>query len=61
MDKDRVEGIAQQGKGAVKEAIGKMTGDEKLKADGKMDKFEGKVRNTVGGLKDSIRDATKSD
>ena len=35
MDKDRVEGIAQQGKGAMKETAGKIMGDEKLKAEGK--------------------------
>jgi uncharacterized protein YjbJ (UPF0337 family) len=60
MDKDRVQGMAQQGKGAAKEAAGKMMGDEKLKAEGKMDKAEGKIRNTVGGIKDSLRDADKS-
>jgi uncharacterized protein YjbJ (UPF0337 family) len=57
MDKDRIKGMAQQGKGAVKEAAGDLTGDEKLKAEGKMDKAEGKVRNAVGGAKDAIRDA----
>jgi len=59
MDKERMQGMAQQGKGAMKEAAGKITGDEKLKAEGKMDKAEGKVRNTVGGIKDSLRDAQK--
>jgi len=59
MDKDRVKGMAQQGKGSVKEAAGKMMGDEKLKAEGKMDKLEGKIRNAVGGMKDAVRDADK--
>ena len=59
MDKDRIEGMAQQGKGAVKEAAGKILGDEKLKAEGKMDKVEGKLRNAVGGAKDAVRDASK--
>ena len=59
MDKDRVKGIAQQGKGNVKEGLGKILGDEKLKAEGKMDKAEGKVRNAVGGAKDAIRDMAK--
>lgn len=59
MDKDRVKGMAQQGKGAIKEAAGKVMGDEKLKAEGKMDKMEGKVRNAIGGAKDAIRDAEK--
>jgi uncharacterized protein YjbJ (UPF0337 family) len=43
----------------VKEGAGKAFGDEKLKAEGKMDKMEGKVRNTVGGMKDAMRDAGK--
>ena len=59
MDKDRLKGMAQQGKGAMKQTAGKMMGDEKLKAEGKMDKMEGKVRNAVGGMKDAIRDAGK--
>lgn len=56
MDKDRVEGMAQQGKGKMKETAGKVLGDEKLKTEGKLDKAEGKIRNTVGGMKDAIRD-----
>jgi uncharacterized protein YjbJ (UPF0337 family) len=59
MDKDRVKGMAQQGKGAMKEAAGKVMGDEKLKAEGKMDKMEGKVRNAVGGMKDAVREADR--
>jgi uncharacterized protein YjbJ (UPF0337 family) len=59
MDKDRVKGMAQQQKGAVKEAAGKMLGDEKMKAEGKMDKAAGKIRNAVGGMKDSLRGADK--
>ena len=57
MDKDRMKGMAQQAKGAMKETAGKITGDEKLKAEGRMDKLEGKVRNAVGGAKDAIRQA----
>ena len=56
MDKDRVKGAAQQQKGTVKEGLGKILGDEKMKAEGKMDKAAGKVRNAVGGAKDAIRD-----
>jgi len=57
MDKDRIEGSATQAKGAVKESIGKMTGDAKLKAEGATDKAAGKVQNAVGGAKDAVRDA----
>src|SRR5438045_7277705 len=57
MDKDRIKGAAEQAKGKVKEQAGKLTGDEKLKSEGKVDKAAGKIRNTVGGLKDSMRDS----
>ncbi|MDO9707546.1 CsbD family protein [Paracraurococcus lichenis] len=57
MDKDRIEGLGKQVKGAVKDAAGKVTGDTKLQAEGKADKAEGKVQNTVGGAKDAARDA----
>jgi uncharacterized protein YjbJ (UPF0337 family) len=59
MDKDRIEGSANQAKGAIKEAAGKVTGDSKLQAEGASDKAAGKVQNAVGGVKDAIRDAIK--
>jgi uncharacterized protein YjbJ (UPF0337 family) len=59
MDKDRIKGSFQQQKGAAKEGVGKILGDEKLKAEGKMEKAEGKVRNAVGSTKDAIRDVAK--
>jgi uncharacterized protein YjbJ (UPF0337 family) len=55
MDKDRIKGSAQQAKGVVKEMAGKVTGDAKLKAEGKSDRVAGKVQNAVGGLKDTLR------
>ena len=55
MDKDRTEGAMDKMKGAVKDTIGKLTGDNKLQAEGKADKVSGNVQNTVGGVKDAIR------
>ena len=55
MDKDRVKGSAKQAAGAIKETVGKITGDAKLQADGKADKTAGKIQNTVGGVKDALR------
>ena len=59
VDKDRVEGAGHQAKGAMKDAAGKVTGDEKMQAEGKNEKAEGKVQNAVGSAKDAARDATK--
>jgi len=55
MDKDRVEGSAEQAKGAVKEAAGKALGDKKLQTEGKSDRAAGAIQNAVGGLKDAVR------
>jgi uncharacterized protein YjbJ (UPF0337 family) len=55
MDKDRVKGSATNMGGKAKEAAGKLTGDSKLKGEGKMDQAKGKVQNAVGGIKDAIK------
>jgi uncharacterized protein YjbJ (UPF0337 family) len=55
MDKDRIKGAAEQAKGSVKEAAGKVTGDTKLQGEGKADKAAGKVQSTVGGMKDAVK------
>jgi len=59
MDKDRISGAANQAKGAIKDAAGKVTGDAKLQAEGKADKAAGMVQSTVGGAKDAVRDMAK--
>jgi uncharacterized protein YjbJ (UPF0337 family) len=56
MDDDRAKGSMKTMKGKIKEGIGKAVGDSKLQSEGKMDRAEGKVQNTVGGIKDSLRD-----
>ena len=42
----------QTAKGKVKEVAGKVTGDAKLESEGKA---AGKVRNAIGGIKDTLR------
>jgi uncharacterized protein YjbJ (UPF0337 family) len=56
MDKDRINGSANQAKGAVKETVGKAIGDTKLQTEGAADKLKGKVQSAVGGAKDAVRD-----
>ena len=55
VDNDRVEGSAKNLGGKIKEAAGKVTGDEKLKREGQADQVAGKVQNAVGGVKDALR------
>jgi uncharacterized protein YjbJ (UPF0337 family) len=59
MDKDRAAGVGHQVKGAIKEGVGKVTGDTKTQAEGTAEKNAGKVQNAVGGAKDTVRDAAK--
>jgi len=59
MHKDEAAGLGKQAKGAVKDAAGGLTGNEKLQAEGKMDKAEGKLLQKVGEVKDDARDALK--
>ena len=58
VDRNRVEGAGDKAKGNLKEAAGRVTGDEKLKAEGRADKAAGSVKSTVGGIADTIRDKT---
>jgi len=59
MNKDRAEGAAKTVSGNVKEAVGKLTGDQKTVAAGQAEQKVGKVQNAVGGLKDTVRDIQK--
>jgi uncharacterized protein YjbJ (UPF0337 family) len=56
VDENRVEGVAHQIKGAIKEAIGKVTGDTKTEAEGTAEKTGGKVQDTFGSAKDTAKD-----
>ena len=59
MHKDEAEGVGKQVKGAIKDAAGGLTGNERLQAEGKADKVTGKVQQKAGELKDNARDALK--
>ena len=49
---DRSEGAADKVKGRLKEATGAVTGDEDLKAEGRLDQRKGTVKEKKGKLKD---------
>jgi uncharacterized protein YjbJ (UPF0337 family) len=59
MSTNRVEGAVDKGVGAVKEAAGKVTGNERLEAEGLAQKTKGDVQNKVGQAQDKIGDAIK--
>ena len=53
-------GNADKAKGRIKEAVGALTGDEKLKREGKRDQVAGKVKDAVDRTVDRVRDAAHS-
>jgi uncharacterized protein YjbJ (UPF0337 family) len=55
MDKEHIKGAAQKATGALKDAIGSVTGNEKLQAEGKADQAAGTAREAVGDVKDAGR------
>lgn len=59
MDKNRIDGIARQANGTIKEATGKITGNEKLQAEGKAEKIAGRAQEKLGKAKDTITKALK--
>ena len=56
VDDDRVEGAARNVGGKVKEGVGKLVGDEKLRREGQVDQVKGRAQNAIGGIKDRARD-----
>jgi uncharacterized protein YjbJ (UPF0337 family) len=44
---------------AVKDAVGKMIGNKKMQAEGKLDRAKGTVQNAAGDVKDRARKATR--
>jgi uncharacterized protein YjbJ (UPF0337 family) len=56
VDNDRTEGSLKETGGKMKEGVGKLFGDEKMKHDGEADQAEGKLQNTWGSIKDEARE-----
>ncbi len=59
MSENRVEGAGKKAVGAVKEATGKLVGNDRLAAEGAAEKAEGTIQNKAGKAQDRIGDAIK--
>lgn len=59
MHKDTITGATKEAAGSIKQAAGKVTGNERLEAEGAAEKIAGKVQKGVGNLKDAARDVLK--
>ena len=51
------DGALDKGKGRLKGAAGELTDDDSLKAEGKVDKASGSVKDGVGKVGDALKDA----
>ena len=54
--KEQITGKVEKTKGQVKEGIGEVTEDRKLKNEGKWDKTKGTIKEKVGKVKQKISD-----
>jgi len=54
---DKIKGLANEAAGNVKQGVGNLTGDEKLKAEGKAQELKGDAQKTVGNVKEGVKDA----
>jgi len=60
MEDTRMSGTTDKIKGRVKEAIGALTDDDSLKAEGKMDQKTGKIKDAVEKVIDKARNAVRA-
>jgi uncharacterized protein YjbJ (UPF0337 family) len=51
------DGDVDKAKGRLKGAAGELTGDDSLKAEGKVDKASGSVKDKVGDAADAVKNA----
>jgi uncharacterized protein YjbJ (UPF0337 family) len=57
MDKNRIEGAADKAKGGIKEAAGKVMGNDRLRAEGEFDKAKGHIKEAAGKAADAARES----
>jgi uncharacterized protein YjbJ (UPF0337 family) len=49
--------IIDKTKGKIKQAVGSLTGDEKLKREGEKDELKGELKGAVKDVKHAVKDA----
>jgi uncharacterized protein YjbJ (UPF0337 family) len=61
MSDEEIKGKAENLKGRVKQAVGSLSGDKKLEAEGAVDRVKGAAREKVGEAKRKLDDAAGDD
>jgi len=59
MNNDQVKGRVNEAKGSIKEAAGRVTGNQDMQDRGTVDKAAGKVQKTYGDVKEQVKDEWK--
>jgi uncharacterized protein YjbJ (UPF0337 family) len=59
MNNEHVKGAADKAKGAVKDAVGKATGNDKMRVEGQFDKAKGEAHKVAGDVKDAAKKAAE--
>jgi uncharacterized protein YjbJ (UPF0337 family) len=54
-DKDQFKGAVKETTGQIKAGVGKLIGDEKMQAEGKLQEAEGVIQKKVGDVKSAIK------
>lgn len=53
---DKIRGTLEETKGEVKQGVGDLTGDDRLKGEGMLDEAKGKAQNLLGDIKDKVEE-----
>jgi uncharacterized protein YjbJ (UPF0337 family) len=54
MSTNRIEGATRKASGAIKQSVGKATGDDRLRAEGAAEKAVGSAQNAIGKAQDKL-------
>jgi uncharacterized protein YjbJ (UPF0337 family) len=52
---DKIKGLANEAAGNVKQGVGKMTDNDRLRAEGKAQEIKGEAQQAVGKAKDAVK------
>ncbi|AIL63064.1 CsbD family protein [Pseudomonas alkylphenolica] len=53
--KDKVKGLANEAVGNIKQGIGKVTDNDRLRAEGKAQEIKGEAQQVAGKVKDAVK------
>lgn len=59
INKGQIKGRVTEAKGMIREAAGKLVGNERLEAKGKIQKVLGETQAKIGDVKADIKEATR--